>query len=82
MPPMSCDHAGPREVMEMAEKNLAERGASPENGMRFRWSENHDGFFAAAITEIERRNGEWVVVRLDRLEEPLPAGEIGLTRLT
>ena len=78
---MPCDHAGPQEIIAMAEERLREKGRSLADGTRFRWSENHDGFFAAAITEIERRSGEWVVARLERFKEPLDAGELGLREL-
>lgn len=79
---MACDHVGPREIIEMAEERLRTDGREACDGMRFRWSENHEGFFVAAVTEIERRSGQWVVARLDRLKEPLHAGELGLREIT
>ena len=78
---MPCDHAGPQEVIAMAEELLRSQGAEPEPGVKFRWAENHDGFFASAITEVERRGEQWVVTRLDRSKEPLPEEEVGLKRL-
>jgi len=65
----------------MAEELLRSEGADPLPGTKFRWAENHDGFFASAITEVERRGDQWVVTRLDRSKEPLPQGELGLKRL-
>ena len=44
-------------------------------------NENQDGFFASAITEVERRGDQWVVTRLDRSKEKLPEGELGLKQL-
>ena len=65
----------------MAEEHLRAEGAEPAPGAKFRWAENHDGFFASAITEIERRGDQWVVTRLDRNKEALPEEELGLRRL-
>lgn len=65
----------------MAEELLRSHGDAPQPGAKFRWAENHDGFFASAITEIERRGDQWVVTRLDRGKEKLPEEEVGLRRL-
>jgi hypothetical protein len=79
---MACDHIGPAELIDMAEAQLRERGATPEPGMRFRWSENPvDGMWASIVTEIERRGEQWIVTRLDRNREPLPADETGFRAL-
>ena len=78
---MPCDHAGPQEIIAMAEELLRSQGAEPAPGTKFRWAENHDGFFASAITEVERRGEQWVVTRLDRNKEALPEEELGLRRL-
>jgi hypothetical protein len=79
---MACDHIGPAELIDMAEAQLRERGVSAEPGMRFRWSENPvDGMWASIVTEIERRGEQWIVTRLDRNREPLPAHETGFRAL-
>jgi hypothetical protein len=79
---MACDHIGPTELIEMAERHLRERGTAPSNGMRFRWSENPvDGMWASIVTEIERRGDQWIVTRLDRNREALPDGETGFRAL-
>jgi len=79
---MPCDHIGPAELIDMAEVQLRERGVTPEAGMRFRWSENPvDGMWASIVTEIERRGEQWIVTRLDRNREPLPADETGFRAL-
>lgn len=66
----------------MAETHLRERGASPADGMRFRWSENPpDGMWASIVTEVERRGEEWIVTRLDRNREAVPDGETGFRAL-
>ena len=79
---MPCDHIGPAELIEMADAHLREREVTPEPGMRFRWSENPaDGMWASIVTEIERRGEQWIVTRLDRRREPLPADETGFRAL-
>ena len=78
---MSCDHKGPQDVIADAEAFLASSGSAPADGMKFRWAENHGGYFASAITEIERRGEAWVVTRLDRSREPLPESDCGLMRI-
>ena len=52
---MPCDHNGPAEIIAMAEADLRALGEQPASGTRFRFAENHDGYFASVITEIERR---------------------------
>lgn len=79
---MPCDHKGPQDIIADAEALLDTAGVAPAPGMKFRWAENHDGYFASAITEIERRGDAWVVTRLDRNKEPLPESECGLSRIT
>ena len=78
---MPCDHAGPQDVIAMAEDELRARGEAATSGTRFRFAENHDGYFASAITEVERRGDGWVVTRLDRGKERLPDEELGLRQL-
>ena len=79
---MPCDHVGPTELIEMAETHLRERGVLPVDGMRFRWSENPaGGMWASIVTEIERREEQWVVTRLDRNREAVPDAETGFRAL-
>ena len=80
---MPCDHAGGPELIEMAEKHLRENGVGEASwpGLRFRWSENlTDSMWASVVVEIERRDTQWVITRLDRLSEPLE-GETGFSRV-
>ncbi len=79
---MACNHIGGPELIEMAEENL--RAASiPRSawaGRRFRWSENLEGaMWASVVVEVERRDDQWVVTRIDRNQEPL--GETGFRAL-
>lgn len=69
---MPCDHKGAPELIEMAEEDLREREIDVAQwpGLRFRWSENPEGgMWASVIVEIERRDEQWVVTRLDRRTE-------------
>lgn len=78
---MPCEHAGPPEVMEMAERWLAERGVDRERwpGLRIHHGENTPGtMWASVVTEIERRGEQWWVTKIDRRKEALPANELGL----
>ena len=79
---MACDHIGPADLMAMAEAHLREQGLAAEDSMRFRWSETPPGgMWASIVTEIERRDGQWIVTRLDRLRQALPPGETGFRAL-
>lgn len=66
---MGCDHKGGPELIEMAEAHLRAEGV-PESdwpGLRFRWSENLDGgMWSSVIVEVERRDAQWIVTRIDR----------------
>ncbi len=73
---MPCAHTDPPVVMERAEAWLHERGIPPEkwSGMRIRHAENVAGApWKSVVIEIERRNGAWVVIEIDRRPEPLEA---------
>ena len=77
---MACDHVGPNELIEMAERDLETRGIAREEwpGLRFRWTENTDGgFWTSVILEVERRDGDWVVTRIDRSADRQPDDEVG-----
>jgi hypothetical protein len=81
---MPCDHVGPDELIAMAESQLRDDkiGESSWNRLRFRFGENlADGMWASVVTEVERRDGEWVVVRLDRSREALPESETGIRKV-
>lgn len=68
----------------MAEKQLRAAGVpEPEwPGLRYRWSENlSDSMWASVIVEIERRGPQWIITRLDRNREALPAAETGFQKL-
>jgi hypothetical protein len=79
---MPCDHVGGPELIEMTERHLREAHVDESQwpGRKFRWSENlEDGMWASVILEIERRDDQWVVTRLDRSAEKV--AEVGFRAL-
>jgi hypothetical protein len=69
---MACEHNGPPELIEMAEKYLRDHRIAEEAwpGRKFRWSENVEGgMWASVCLEVERRGDQWIVTRLDRSNE-------------
>jgi len=69
---MPCEHVGGPELIEMAERYLRENEIDETQwpGRKFRWSENVEGgMWASVILEIERRDAQWVVTRIDRGNE-------------
>jgi len=79
---MPCEHAGPHELMEMAEAHLADVPREQWPGRRFRWAENvTGGTWASVVLEVERRGDQWIVVRLDRNPEPLSEPDCGFREL-
>ena len=82
---MACDHLGPAEVIALAETDLHQRAIPPTQWaqLRYRHGENTpEGMWASVVIEVERRGDGWVVVRLDRNREAIPAEETGLALLT
>lgn len=78
--PGACDHTQPSEVAKLGEEYLRLR-AVPEaewDGCRFGYGgSGGTGPFKSVYTEVERRAGNWVAVKLDRRKDDLPAGLAG-----
>ncbi len=77
---MPCEHVGPVELIAMAEEHLRAKGINEARwaGATFRWSENVvNGTWASVILEVERRDEQWIVTRLERSAEPLAESETG-----
>lgn len=82
---MGCEHLGPPEVIDLAERTLRERSIPPEAwpGLRLRHGENlADGMWASVVIEIERRGDQWIVTKLDRNADPIADSETGLKVLS
>lgn len=76
----ACDHFQPADLARLAEEYLTGKGLPPEKweGTRFGYGAGGgSGPFKAVITEVERRQGNWVVVRLDRKKTELAEAEAG-----
>lgn len=79
---MPCDHTGPPELIDMAERHLAGVPVEQWPGRRFRFSENiTGGMWASVVLEVERRGDQWIVTRLDRNREPLIESDCGFLEL-
>lgn len=80
---MACEHKQPADLIELAEEHLNRTGV-PESrwsGLRFGWGENVQTMWRSVWLEIERRGDQWVVTKIDRNEEPLPAEREGFHEL-
>jgi len=78
---MPCDHIGPPEIIDLAERTLRERNVQPGqwSGLRVRHAENLvDAMWASVVIEIERRGDQWIVTKLDRNADPIAESEVGL----
>lgn len=78
---MPCDHLGPPEIIDLAERTLHERNVPQKEwpGLRVRHGENLiDGMWASVVIEIERRGEQWIVTTLDRNADPIAESEVGL----
>lgn len=78
----ACDHVGPEQVVEYAEKALRERGLPAEQweGARYAWSGNVEENTSVHV-EVVRQNGNWFVTKLERRNEALPESETGYRTL-
>ena len=76
----ACDHFQPADLARLAEEYLNGK-AVPEDrweGTRFGYGAGGGtGPFKAVITEVERKKGQWVVVRLDRRKVELAEADAG-----
>ena len=69
---MSCDHVGGPELIEMAEDHLRSTGIPRDawKGSKFRYTQNlEDSMWASVCVEVERRDDQWIVTRLDRSKD-------------
>lgn len=76
----ACDHFQPSDLAALAEGHLKGKSLAPERweGSRFGYGAGGgSGPFKAVYMEVERRNGGWVVVKLDRLKTDLAPADAG-----
>lgn len=75
-----CDHFQPADLARLAEEWLSAQGVAQDRweGARFGYGAGGgSGPFKAVITEVERKQGNWVVVRLDRRKTELEPADAG-----
>lgn len=76
----ACDHFQPADLAKLAEEYLNGKAIPADRweGARFGYGAGGgSGPFKAVITEVERKKGQWVVVRLDRRKVELADAEAG-----
>ena len=76
----ACDHFQPADLAKLAEEYLNGKSVPEDRweGARFGYGAGGgSGPFKAVITEVERKKGQWVVVRLDRRKVELADAEAG-----
>jgi hypothetical protein len=82
---MPCDHTGPAELIELAERYLRERNVPLDQwtGARVAWRENvaEPTYWTSVALEVERRGDEWIVTRLDRSNDTIAEHDLGLHAL-
>ncbi len=80
----ACTHFQPADLAAAAQADLEKSGLDPAawEGIRYGWGTNEPtSHFRALYMETCRRNGQWVLTRLDRRKEILEAERLGLKRL-
>lgn len=78
----ACDHFQPGDLAKLAEEYLQGKAVPPDRweGSRFRYGAGGGtGPFKAVYMEVERKKGDWVVVKLDRRKEDLAPGDAGFS---
>ncbi len=76
----ACTHFQPADLVALAEKHLQEHGipADQWEGKRFRWAGAIDSPpFTGLVLECKRRDGNWVVTKIDRRKDGVTAEETG-----
>lgn len=80
---MACNHLGPIEIMELVESTLRDEGVAEASweGRVYGFGENVTGSqWTSVYTEIERREGSWIVTKIDRMTTPIDPAREGLVR--
>ena len=75
-----CMHFQPADLIEMAEKHLREAGISEPDweGRKFHWAGPIESPpFTGLVLECKRKEGGWVLTKLDRRKNGVTAEETG-----
>lgn len=86
-PPASgdCTHFQPADFTAMAENDLKARGVSESEweGRRFHWAGRIDSPpFTGLVMECKRKDGQWVLTKLDRRKTGVTPDETGFREIT
>ena len=76
----ACDHTQPSDVAAWGENYLRSRGlAEPAwEGCRFGYGgDGGTGPFKSVYTEVARKGGAWIAVKLERRQDDLPPDKRG-----
>jgi hypothetical protein len=80
----ACTHFQPADLAAAAQAALESSGI-PESdweNQRYGWGSNEPtAHFRAVYMESTRRNGQWILTKLDRRKEPLEESFLGLKRV-
>ena len=80
-----CDHTQPADIARMGEAFLLAGNIPEEAWEGYRLAYGGDGGtgpFKSVYTEIERRKGQWVAVKIDRSKLELPPERRGFKAVT
>ncbi len=79
-----CTHFQPADLIALTEKHLRDAGV-PESeweGRRFEWGGPIDSPpFNGLVLGCKRKNGSWVIIRLDRRKDGVPDDQIGFREI-
>jgi hypothetical protein len=79
-----CVHFQPADLIELTERHLREAGV-PEaewEGRRFHWAGPIDSPpFTGLVLQCKRKEGQWVLTKLDRRKDGVTAEETGFREI-
>lgn len=79
-----CEHFQPADLVALAEARLREQGV-PEGlweGRRFEWGGAIDSPpFTGLVLGCKRRDGAWVITKMDRRKDGVPADLLGFREM-
>ncbi len=80
-----CEHFQPADLVALAEQHLRAQGI-PEaewEGRRFEWGGAIDSPpFTGLLLGCKRKDGQWVVTKIDRRKDGVPADQAGFRETT
>ena len=79
-----CLHFQPADLIEMTEKHLREAGIAEADweGRRFHWAGPIDSPpFTGLVLQCKRKEGQWVLTKLDRRKDGVTADQVGFREI-